>query len=70
VSHFIGSDKVIQGRYYQRYGSRPQSYVFLEKLQLAHHNVEYIRAIKFSMLQWNHCDLENDIVYKLPITVE
>lgn len=67
---FDVGDKVIQGRYYQRYGLGAQSYIFLRKSHLAHHNVDYIRAIKFPMLQCNHRVSGNDVVYKLPLTVE
>ena len=68
---FAAGDKVIQGRYYQTYyGVGAQSYLFLRNLHLAHHNVEYIRAIKFPMLQSNHRVSGNDVVYKLPVTVQ
>jgi len=68
---FAVGDKVIQGTYYQKYGSGAQSYVLLRKSHLAHHNVECIRAFKFPMLQCNHHVSGNDAVtYKLPITVE
>jgi hypothetical protein len=39
---FEVGDQVIQGRYYQKYGTAAGTYVYLRKSHVAHHNVHYI----------------------------
>ena len=67
---FQVGDKVIQGRYFQKFGTGADTYVYLQKSHLAHHNVDYIRAVKFPMIIAEHRVAGNTAVYKLPTSVE
>lgn len=67
---FEVGDKVVQGRYYQKYGTGADTYVYLKTSHLAHCHVEYLRAVKFPMLMADHRVARNDAVYKLPNSVQ
>ena len=67
---FEPGDSVIQGRYYQKYGTGADTYVYLKKSQKAHVHVENIRATKFPMIIADHRVSGNQAVYKLPKSVE
>lgn len=67
---FEPGDLVIQGRYYQKYGTAADTYVFLKTSQKAHVLVDNIRATKFPMHIADHHVAGNDLVYRLPGTVE
>ena len=67
---FQVGDKVIQGRYFQRFGIGADTYLYWWKSHLAHKNVDYIRAVKFSVIITNHRVASNDPMYKLPTSME
>jgi hypothetical protein len=67
---FEVGDSVIEGTYYQKYGTGHDTYVFLRKSQKAYVAVENIQAVKFPMLLANHRVSGNDPVYKLQAEVE
>jgi hypothetical protein len=63
--HFAAGDMVVQARYYQKYGTGIDTYVFLKKSKIAHVHVGDIRAVKFPMVPAEHRVSGNDPVYKL-----
>jgi hypothetical protein len=67
---FEVGDSVIEGTYYQKYGTSHDTYVFLQKSQKAYVAVENVQAVKFPMLLADHRVLGNDPVYKLQAEVE
>ena len=68
--HFEPGDSVIQGRYYQKYGTGADTYIWLKKSQKAHLHVSNMRATKFPMVIADHRVTGNEPVYKLPSSVE
>ena len=67
---FEVGDEIIEGQYYQKYGTNSDTYVYLRKSHKAHVLVEYIRAVKFPMLLADHRVAGNYYVYRLPNSVE
>jgi hypothetical protein len=63
-------DSLIEGAYYQKYGTRLDTYVFLKKSHKAYINVDNIRVVKFPMILADHRVSRNDHVYKLQPEVE
>jgi hypothetical protein len=51
---FEVGDSLIEGTYYQKYGTGLDTYVFLKKSHKAYINVDNIRAVKFPMILADH----------------
>jgi hypothetical protein len=62
---FEVGDSVIEGTYYQKYGTSHNTYVFLRKSQKAYVAVKNVQAVKFPILLADHRISGNDLVYKL-----
>lgn len=67
---FTPGQLAVKARYYQKWGTGLQNYVYRSKSQIAHCHVEDIRAVKFPMIPQAHRVTGNDPVYALPVEVE
>jgi hypothetical protein len=63
---FNVGDKVVAGKYYQKWGRSESNYVLLRKGETIHLLASCVRAIKFPMFPAQHRVSGNDPVYTLP----
>lgn len=62
---FDAGDFIIGGTYYKKHGTSDNTFVFLEKSQIAYVHSHLVRAVKFTMTIASHHVKGGDAVYKM-----